>query len=163
MAADEFCSGMHHDISAERDGLHQERCGKCVVYDQRDFMGVGNLRYSFHIYHLRAWISESLNKNSLCVLPDCALHFFLIKYIHKCSFNSIVRQCMLQQIIGAAVNVFCGDYVVALFCQVLECIGDGGCTRGNGKCRSTALQRRDPLFKDILGGIGQPAVNIACI
>ena len=47
--------------------------------------------------------------------------------------------------------------------QCLNGVGDGGCTGSGSQCCHAALQRCDAFFKHILCGVGQTAVDIACI
>ena len=53
--------------------------------------------------------------------------------------------------------------MVTGLCQCLNGVGDGGCTGSGSQCCHAALQRCDALFEHILRGVGQTAVDIACI
>lgn len=49
----------------------------------------------------------------------------------------------------------------AVLGQCLKGVVDGSGARGNGQRGNAALQSRDALFKNILGGVGQAAVDVA--
>ena len=51
--------------------------------------------------------------------------------------------------------------MVARAGYIKDRIGDGGCARGYGQGAHAALQRGDALLEDILGGVGQAAVDVA--
>lgn len=48
----------------------------------------------------------------------------------------------------------------AVLSQGLQRIGDGGGSGGQGQGGSSTLQGGDPALQHILGGVGQPAVDI---
>ena len=68
---------------------------------------------------------------------------------------------MGQQVVAAAVDGFLGDDVAAVGRQGLDGVGDGCCAGGQRQCRAAAFQGRYSLFQDVLGGVGQPAVDVA--
>ena len=70
---------------------------------------------------------------------------------------------MCQQVVAAAVDgLLCHDVVTGL-CQCLNGVGDGSCTGSGSQCCHAALQRCNALFEHILRGVGQTAVDVACI
>ena len=67
---------------------------------------------------------------------------------------------MLQQIEASAVDGFLGDNMSAVRRERFNGVGDGRRPGGHRQRRASALQRRHPFFKHVLGGIGQPPVDI---
>ena len=59
---------MNDDIRAVLNGANQIRGCKGIIYNQRDFMRMGNLCQSLDIYHIRVRISQSLNVKSLRIV-----------------------------------------------------------------------------------------------
>ena len=59
--------------------------------------------------------------------------------------------------------VFCGHDVVTGLCQRLDGVGDGGSAGSSGQSSHAALQSSDALLEHILRGVGQAAVDVACI
>ena len=68
---------------------------------------------------------------------------------------------MRQQVVGAAIDRFLGDDVIALLCKRFNRVADGSCAGGDCQRSRTAFQGGNALFKNILCGICQAAVNIA--
>ena len=56
----------------------------------------------------------------------------------------------------------CHDVVTGL-CQRLDGVGDGGSAGSGGQSSHAALQSSDALLEHILRGVGQAAVDVACI
>ncbi len=68
MATDEFGCGMYDDICAVLNRANQIRGCKGIIYNQRDFMRMGDLCQSLDIYHIGVRSSQSLNVKSLRVV-----------------------------------------------------------------------------------------------
>ena len=124
-------------------------------------MAVGNGGDGINIRNVRIGVSQGLNINGLGVGLDRLFHFCQIVDIHKAGGNAPLGQGVGQQIAGAAVDGFLGHNVLSLTGQGLDGIGDGGGTGGHGQGGSASLQGGDPLFKDLLGGVGEPPVDVA--
>lgn len=70
---------------------------------------------------------------------------------------------MSQKIIGSAVDGFGGDDVLAALGKSLNGIVNGGSARRGCKGRRTSLKGSNSLFENVLGGVGQSAVDVAGI
>ena len=70
---------------------------------------------------------------------------------------------MFQEVVGTAVNRALGHNVVTLAGESRDGVGKGCCARCNGEACDTAFESGDTLFKDILCGVGEAAVNVAGI
>ena len=68
---------------------------------------------------------------------------------------------MGKQIVAAAVDRLLGDDVVALLRQGLDDIGYRRCAGGKRQRAHAALQSGKALFQHVLGGVGEPAVDIS--
>ena len=68
---------------------------------------------------------------------------------------------MLQQVEGTAVDGLGGHNVLSRLGQRLNGVGDCRGAGGYRQGSAAAFQGRDALFKHALGGIGQPAVDVA--
>ncbi len=70
---------------------------------------------------------------------------------------------MLQIVVGSAVDVLRRYNMIARVSHRLKRVGDG-CGAGADRQRAGAVfKRRDPRLEDALGGIRQPAVDVACV
>ena len=67
---------------------------------------------------------------------------------------------MLKEVICSAVDGLCRNDVVARAGDVEDGICDCGCARCHCKCADSAFQCGDALFKDILGGVREAAVDV---
>jgi len=83
--------------------------------------------------------------------------------IHEGGGDAELGQGVLQQVVAAAVDgLLCHDVVTGL-CQRLDGVGDGGSAGSSGQSSHAALQSSDTLLEHILRGVGQTAVDVACI
>ena len=121
---------------------------------------MGNLRNGFYIHHIRIGVAQRFDKDSLCLLCYGRFHRITVKNIHECGRNAILGQGMSQEIIGASIDILSGYDMIPLPGKILEGTGNRCRPGSQGKCRNASLQRRNPLFKYILGGIGQAPVYI---
>ena len=53
--------------------------------------------------------------------------------------------------------------MVAIAGHVLQCIGDGRCSRGHSQTCHTTLQGSYSLFQYALGRVGEASVDVTCI
>ena len=154
---------MHYNIRSMLNGPHQIWGRKGVVYHKGDLMGVCNLCQPFNIHHIGIGISQSLHMNGLGILFNGRLYCLIVKGIHKRGGDPVFRQRMGKQVIGTSVNILCCHNMVPGVCQVLECIGNCGCSGCHCQSGRSALQGRDTLFKHILCGIGKTPINVSRI
>ena len=68
---------------------------------------------------------------------------------------------MLQEVVGAAVDGLGRHDVVPRAGDVEDRVSDGGGAGGHGQRAHAAFQRGDALLQDVLGGVGQAAVDVA--
>ena len=126
-------------------------------------MCMSNLCDSFNINYIRVRVSKSLDVNGFCVILNCVLYFFKIKYINECCCDSISRKCMLQKVCCSTVNILGCYNVVTLLCKILNCICDCCCTGCYCKCRRTAFKRCDSFLEYIFSRVCKTSVNVTCI
>ena len=68
---------------------------------------------------------------------------------------------MLQKVIGTAVDGLGRYDMVARVGDVEDRVGDRGGAGGHGEGAHAPFQRGDALLQDVLGGVGQAAVDVA--
>ena len=163
MAADEFRSRVNHDIRTVLDGTYQIRSCKGVIHYQGDFVSVGDGREFLNIYHIGIRVSEGFHMNGSGVLLDGILYFLIVKRIYESSFDTVLREGVSQQVVGAAVNVLCGNDVLTFMSQVLKSVCDSCCTGSDSQSRYAAFESCDSFLKNILGRVGQTAVDVSCV
>ena len=163
VAADELGGRVHHDVCAVLDGTDEVRGAEGIVNDQRQAVLVGDGGNGVDIRDITVGVAQRLQIHSLGVGLDSGLHLCKVVGIHEGGVDTELGQGVCQQVIAAAVDgLLCHD-VVASLCQCLNGVGDSGCTGSGSQCCHAALQRCNALFEHILRGVGQTAVDIACI
>ena len=145
------------------NGADQVRGAEGVVDDQRQAVLVGNGGNGINIRDITVGVAQRLQIHSLGVGLDRGLHLCKVVGIHEGGVDAELGQSVRQQVVAAAVDgLLCHDVVTGL-CQCLNGVGDGGCTGSGSQCCHAALQRCNALFKHILRGVGQTAVDVTCI
>jgi hypothetical protein len=70
---------------------------------------------------------------------------------------------MFQEVVGAAVDGALCDHVVTLASESRDGISKSCCTRSDCETCDTAFESSDALFKNVLRGVGEAAVDVASI
>ena len=163
MAADKLGGRVHHDVCAVLDGTDEVRGAEGVVNDQRQTVLVGDGCNGVDIRDVAVGVAQRFQIDSLGIGLDGCFHLCKVVGIHKGGVDAELGQGVCQQVVAAAVDgLLCHDVVTGL-CQCLNGVGDGSCTGSGSQCCHAALQRCNALFEHILRGVGQTAVDIACI
>ena len=97
------------------------------------------------------------------VLLNGALQFLKIVGIHEGGGDAVLRKGMRQQVVAAAVDGLLCHHMTAVGRQSLDGVGDGRGAGGKSQCGTAALQGRHSLLQNVLGGVGQTAVDVAGI
>jgi len=163
VAADELGGGVNHDVCAVLDGANQVRGAEGVVDDQRQAVLVGNGGNGINVGDIAVGVAQCLQIDGLGVGLDGVLHLGQIVSVDKGGGHAELGQGVLQQVVAAAVDgLLCHDVVTGL-CQRLDGVSDGGSAGSGGQSSHAALQSSDALLEHILRGVGQAAVDVACI
>ena len=128
VTADEFCSGMNHDIRTVLDGTYQIRSCKGIVHYERNLMCMSDRCQLLDIHNIRVGISERFHMDGSGVFLNGILYLFVIKRIYEGCFDAVFRKRMSQQVIGASINILGSNDMLPCVCQILERICDGCCT-----------------------------------
>ena len=163
MTADEFCRRMHNDIRTVFQGPEEIRRPEGVVDHHRNLVPMGDFGDCIHVSDIGIRVSQGFQEHGFGIGADRRFHFLQVMGVHECRLNAIVLQGVLQQVVASAVNGVLGHDVVPCVSQCKDGICDG-CRLGcRGQAGHSAFQCGDPLLQDILGGIGQPSVDVAGI
>ncbi|CCY18835.1 putative uncharacterized protein [Eubacterium sp. CAG:786] len=163
MTTDELGRGMYHDISAVLDRTEQVRSCEGAVHYQRNVALVSDLRELFDVGNVGVRVAQGLNIQRLCVLVyGCFKGAFNVGVNELCS-NSVQREGVRQQVVGSAVDGVGSHDILTLLCERLNGVGDR-CGAGSSRegCNA-ALKRGNSLFENVLGGVRQSAVDVACV
>ena len=163
MAADEFGCGMNNDVCAVLDRTNEVWSCEGIIDNQRNLVLMCNFCKCFDIYNIGVRISEGLDVDGFCVLLNGCADLIQIEYINKCGADSVLRKSVRQQVVGTAVDVLCRYDVVALLRQVDDGVVNGCCSGSYCKCCNAAFQCCHSLLENVLGRVGQTAVDVSCI
>ena len=163
VTADELGCGMDNDVCAVIERTQQVRRCKRGIDDNRNALCVCDICDRLNVDQVGIRIAQCLKEHCLGVFVDGIGKVLNVVRIDELRGYAVLRQGMCQIVVCAAVNRLRRDDVVTVLCERLEGVAQSRCTGCNCQCGRTALQRRNALFKDILGRIGQSAVDIARI
>ena len=161
VAADELGRGMDHDVRAVLNGTDQVRGAKRVINDQRQAVLVSNGCDGVDIGDITVGVAQSLQIDRLGVGLDGVLHLGQVMGVDKGGGDAKLGQGVLQQVVAAAVDGLLGHDVITGLCQSLDGVGDGSGTGSGRQSRHAAFQGCDALLKNVLGGVGQAAIDVA--
>ena len=118
---------------------------------------------SFYICNVAVRVAESLSIYHLCVRLYCCLKSLKVVNVNDSVCDALCGKRMGYQIERTAVEVVSSHDMVAVLRDVLQGIGDSGCTRGNSKTGHTTLEGSHTVLKHALGRVCQSSVDITCI
>ena len=154
---------MDNDIGPVFNGTYQIRCSESVVDDQRQAVPMRDLSDGIDIRNVRIGIAEDLDINGFRFRQYRPLHLCQIVSIDKSRLDAIKRECMSQKIRGTSIDRFLCDNMLTALCEGLDRIGDRRGSGSNSQSGDAAFESCNTFFKDILGGVGKTAINIAGI
>ena len=154
---------MHYYISSILDRSQEIGRGEGVVDDEWDLVCVCDGGYGFDVDEVRVGVAETLDENGLGLRLYRFLEVGQVGRIHECGRDAVGDQRVLKQVISTSVDVFGGHDMVSRTCDVKDGISDCGGAGGHGQRADAPFERSDALLEDVLGGVGQAAVDIARI
>ena len=163
MSADKLGGGVDHDVCPVLNGPDQIGGAEGVVDDQGQAMAVSNVCDGINVRDVAVGVAQSFQIDGFGVGLDGGGEFLQAVSIHKGGGYTELRQSVSQQIIAAAVDGFLGHDMIPRLGQSLNGVGNRRRAGGQGQSSHAAFQSCDTLFQNILGGIGQPAIDVACI
>ena len=161
VAADELGGRMDNDVGTMLDRADQVGRAEGVVDDKRNTVLVGDSGNGVNVGDVGVGVAKRFNIDSAGVVLNGSLDLGQVMGVDKSRLHTERGQRVGQQVGGAAVDGFLRHNVPAVLGQCLKGVVDGSGAGGNGQRGNAALQSRDALFKNILGGVGQAAVDVA--
>ena len=163
VAADKLGSRVNHNVRPMRNGPNEIGSSEGVVNDQRQAVGVGDLGYGVDVWDVAVGVAQGFQIDRLGVGPDGGGDSLQIVGVHKGGLYSELGQGVCQQVIAAAIDGLLRHNVIPRLGQSLDGVGDGRRARGQCQCRYASLQGGNPLLQHVLGGVGQPPVDVSGI
>ena len=152
---------MNDNVRAVFDGADEIGRAKGIINDDGKRMLVCDFRNRVNVGNVAVGVAERLEINRLRVGLNGRFDLRKIVCVHKRRRHAEGLERMGKQVIGAAVDRLLADDVVALLGERFNCIRNRRRAGGNRERRYAALERRNALFKDVLCGIREPAVDVA--
>ena len=158
--ADVFRGGKHDDVRAMLDGFH-EADAHGVVHHERDARLMGDGRERLEIRHVELRVADGLGVNGARLGGDRPAERLGVLGVDELRAAPEFRERVVQQRIGAAVEVVGRDDLVAGLRDGQQREADGGLARSDAERAGAAFQRRDALLKDVRRRVHQPRVDVA--
>lgn len=125
-------------------------------------MPMGDFRDLFHVRNAAVRIAQRFDKYRFGIVFHRPFERFG-RVFAKIRLYTELRERMRKQVIGAAVHVGGADQTIARAQNVLHRVSDRRRAARERKRGLAPFQRRDPPFERVVGGIGQPPVNVAAL
>ena len=161
VAAEEFSGRMDHDIGAVLDGANEIGGAEGVVHHQGQTVFVRERGQRVEIGDIAVGVAERFHVDGAGVRPDGGLDLGEVVDIDEGGGDAEVGQSVPQQVETAAVDGLLRHDVAAVLPEGFQRVGDGGGAGSQRQRGHAAFQRGDPLFKDVLRGVGEAPVDIA--
>ena len=162
MTADELGRRMHDDVGPVTEGLRQVRGGEGAVDHQGMLVVMRDCRHSLEIEHVSLGIAQRLGEEGLCVGPDGgAPGFEIIRVVDKGHLDPELGQCVVEEVVGAAVQRRGRHDVPPVLSQIQQCDGLGSLTARHRERRHSPFQGGDPLLEHGLRRIHDPGVDVS--
>ena len=142
------------------DGTDQVGRAEGVVDHQGQAVLVGDGRDGVDIRNIAVGIAQGFQIDGPGVFLNGAFHLAQVMGIHKGGGDAILGQGVAQQVEAAAIDGFLRHDMPAIGSQGFNGVGDCCRPGSHRQRRAAALQRCQALFQHLLGGVGQPAVNV---
>lgn len=163
MTADELGCRVYHNVRPMLQRTYQVRGTKGVVDHEGDTVPVSNFRHSLQVNQVGIRIAQALHKEGFGPGTDGCLKIGCGRRVDKGCRHAIRREGVCQQVVRSSVDGLRRHQMIAGRRQPLQSVCDGGRTgRDSQRCYSS-FQGCHPLFEHILGGVGQPSVDVAGI
>ena len=154
---------MDDDVGAVLDRAEQVRRAEGVVHGHGDAVRMGDLRDGVDVGDVGIRVAERFDEDEPGGVSDGGFDFCEVPGIHERRVDAERRQRVLEQVGRAAVDGLLRDHVVAAVGESLDDVGDRRRAGCHGKPGHASFERRDAVFEDALGGIGQASVDVAGI
>ena len=163
VAADELRGGVDNDVSAVLERTEEIRRAKRVVHDDGQAVLVGNLGDGVDVGDVGVGVAEGLEVDEGGVVLDGRLDLVEVVGVDEGGRDAVLRERVLEQVVGAAIDGLLGDHMIAGLGERLDGVGDGGGAGGDSETGHATLERGDAVLEDALRGVGQAAVDVAGI
>ena len=153
VAADEFCSRMHHDVSPVFNGADEIRRAEGVVNDEDDVVAVGHLCHGLQVRDVGIGVAKRFRVNHLRVRADDSLQRLRVVDVDDGVADALRGQRVRDEVKRTAVEIVGGNDVIASGQHILQSVSHGSGAACNGQTRHAAFEGGHARFKNALCGI----------
>ncbi|CDZ89285.1 hypothetical protein RHRU231_470133 [Rhodococcus ruber] len=162
VAAEVFGGRVHDDVGAVLEGADQVGGGDGVVDDQRQGVLVGDGGDAGDVEEVVFGVGDGFAVEGAGGGADGGAPLVeVVGVVDEGDLDAEAGQGVVQQVVGAAVEVGAGDEVVAGGGEVEDGVGLGGLAGGEEQGGDAALEGGDALFDRVLGGVHDAGVDVA--
>lgn len=155
---------MDDDVGAVLERAQLIRRRKRAVDDERDLVLVRDIGDSLDVDEVGVRVADRLDVDCTRILLDGLLEDLdALRRIDERRLDAVVRERVLKEVVGAAVDRRSCDDVLAVMDECLERVRDSSCTRCDSNGSDAAFECGDTLGEDILRRVRQAAVDVAGI
>ena len=162
VAAQELGDRVHDDVGAVLEGADQIGGRDGVVDDQRDAVLVRDIGDRPDVEDVDARVADGLGEEQLGVRAHRALPLGrVVLVLDEGDLDPELRERVLEEVVGAAVDRAGGDEVVAGLRDVQDREGRRRLAARQQEGAGAALERGDALLDHCLGRVHDPGVDVA--
>lgn len=161
VAAQVLGQRVHDDVGAVLEGAAEIGRGNGVVDDQGDAVVVGDLGDGLDVGDVALRVAEGLDKDGLCLGVDEGGEGLGLAVVGEAGGDAVLRKGVGQQVVGPPIEGAGGEDVVAGLGDGEDGVGDGGLAGGYGERAYPAFEGGEALLEHVVGGIHNPAVDVA--
>jgi hypothetical protein len=132
-----------------------------VVHHQGKAVVVRDLRDGLEVRHVQLRIADGLDVDRPGLFVDRLPERFRIARIDELHRAPQLRERVVEQLVGAAVEVVARHDLVAQARDRQQGVGDRRLARGHAQRAGAAFERGDPLLEDVGRGVHQARVDVA--
>ena len=163
VAAEPLGEGVDDDVGAVLEWLGEDGGGEGVVDDEGDAELFGFGTDGFEVGYLEGWVGNRLGEEGAGLIIGGGAEGGRVLRIDEADFDAELGEDIVKLGETAAVEIACGDDVVALLGDVDDGIEDGGGAGGVGEAGHFvgAFEERDAFFEDVGRRVHQAGVDVS--
>ena len=142
VAADELRGRVDDDVGAVLERAQLIRRRKRAVDDERDLVLVRDIGDSLDVDEVGVRVADRLDVDGTRILLDGLLEDLdALRRVDERCLDTVVRERVLKEVVGAAVNRRSCDDVLAVMDKCLKRVRDSSCTRCDSNGSDAAFER----------------------
>jgi hypothetical protein len=158
--SDPLGQGVHDHVGSMVDRAQEVGRREGRVDDQRQLVAMRDIGHCRHVEHVEHRVADRLPEDRARLVVDRPLEVPGIGRVHEAHGDPELRQDVVEHRVRSAVEVVGRDDLVAGLGDVDDRVVDGRRPGREGEGRGAALESRQALLEDIVGGVHQARVDV---